>query len=72
MISSVLMMLLAEALLLNSWHLVGLFVLFFGINTVYFPLVEEKELERRFGEAYLNYKRKAPRWIPRLRPIEEE
>ncbi|MDR2506993.1 MAG: isoprenylcysteine carboxylmethyltransferase family protein [Candidatus Accumulibacter sp.] len=72
MISSVLMMLVAEALLLNSWHIVGLFVLFFGINTVYFPLAEEKELERRFGAAYLDYKRNVPRWIPRFRPFEEK
>ncbi|MBI4004438.1 MAG: isoprenylcysteine carboxylmethyltransferase family protein [Candidatus Omnitrophica bacterium] len=26
---------------------------------------EEPELERRFGEAYREYKRRVPRWIPR-------
>ena len=68
MISSVLAMLLAEALLLNSWWIAGLFFLFALLNMIYFPLFEEKELEKRFGADYLAYKRNVPRWIPRLKP----
>ncbi|GHT91023.1 RemK protein [Betaproteobacteria bacterium] len=66
MISSVLTILIAETLLLNSGWIFVWFVLFFIINTIYFPLFEEKELEKRFGESYLEYKRNVPRWIPRL------
>jgi protein-S-isoprenylcysteine O-methyltransferase Ste14 len=35
-------------------------------NLVYFPLVEEKNLEKSFGVDYLNYQCNVPRWIPRL------
>ena len=31
-------------------------------------VVEEKSLERRFGEEYLLYQKNVPRWVPRLRP----
>ncbi|MDR2396593.1 MAG: isoprenylcysteine carboxylmethyltransferase family protein [Puniceicoccales bacterium] len=66
MITSVLIMLIAESLLLGSWHIFGWFIAFFLGNTVYFPFFEEKDLEKRFGEDYLQYKRNVPRWIPRL------
>ena len=68
MITSVLVMLLAEALLLNSWWIAGLFALFALLNMIYFPLFEEKELAKRFGAGYLAYKRNVPRWIPRVTP----
>jgi protein-S-isoprenylcysteine O-methyltransferase Ste14 len=69
MITSVLILLIAEALLLNSWHLMGLFALFLGGNMLYFPFVEEKGLEKRFGQDYLAYKRAVPRWLPRITPF---
>ncbi len=68
MITSVLSISLAEALLLSSWLCLGLFVLFWAGNMIYFPLFEEKDLEKRFGESYREYKRNVPRWIPRLTP----
>ena len=68
MITSVLLVLLAEALLLRSWPIVAWMVVFFAGNAVYLPFVEEKDLERRFGNTYLAYKENVPRWIPRLRP----
>ena len=68
MITGVLSMLSAEALLLQSWPIAIWMVLFFIGNAIYFPLVEEKGLEKRFGNEYRNYKANVPRWIPRLRP----
>ena len=68
MISSVLLLLLAEALLFQSWPLAIWMLVFFTVNAVYFPWIEEKGLERRFGEDYRTYKANVPRWIPRLRP----
>jgi hypothetical protein len=67
MIGSVLMLLQAEEALLRSGLILGWFLLFLLGNALYFPLVEEKELEKRFGESYARYKRHVPRWFPRLR-----
>jgi protein-S-isoprenylcysteine O-methyltransferase Ste14 len=66
MITSVLIMLIAESLLLGSWHIFGWFIVFFLGNTIYFPFFEEKDLKKRFGKDYLQYKCNVPRWIPRL------
>ncbi len=68
MIAGALFILLGEALLFQSWP-IGIWMFFFFIaNAIYFPLVEEKGLERRFGEEYVLYGKNVPRWIPRLRP----
>jgi len=68
MITSVLLMLAGEAAFLSSWALAGWLLVFFAANALYFPLSEEKALERRFGDQYRRYKANVPRWIPRLRP----
>jgi len=68
MITGVLFLIAAEALLLGSWPLIVWMGLFFLGNAVYFPLVEEKGLEERFGQAYREYKRNVPRWLPRQQP----
>ncbi len=72
MLTSVFIVLAAEALLLNSWALLLWLFCFFAANLLYFPLVEEKALGRRFGEPYLTYKRNVPRLIPRLTPWREK
>ncbi len=68
MLSSVNVMLAAEALLFGSWYLAGWLVVFILFNTAYFIRIEEPALERRFGESYRLYKANVPRWIPRWRP----
>lgn len=68
MITSVLLTLIAEAAMFQSWAIALWMVLFFVLNSFYFPLFEEKDLEKRFGTAYLEYKSHVPRWVPRLRP----
>lgn len=68
MITGVLFMLAGEALFFGSWALAVWLLLFFIANAIYFPLSEEKGLERRFGEAYRIYKANVPRWIPKLTP----
>jgi protein-S-isoprenylcysteine O-methyltransferase Ste14 len=68
MLTGVFIMQIAESLLLNSWELAVFFAVFLACNMLYFPLVEEKGLERRFGGAYPEYKRNVPRWLPRLTP----
>jgi protein-S-isoprenylcysteine O-methyltransferase Ste14 len=68
MIAGVLLMLLAEAMLLRSWPIVIWMGIFFAGNAIYFPLVEERGLEKRFGDPYRSYKKNVPRWIPRVHP----
>lgn len=68
MLTSVILIILAEAVALSSPALFGWAVIFFLLNTVYFALSEEPELEKRFGEDYRHYKENVPRWIPMLQP----
>ena len=68
MITGVATILTGEAVLFGSWRLALWALTFIVFNHVYFLLVEEPGLERRFGESYLDYKRAVPRWIPRVRP----
>ena len=67
MIAGVLLMLGAESLFFGSWPLAGWLTVFFLGNAIYFPLVEERALERRFGDDYRRYKANVLRWIPRWR-----
>jgi protein-S-isoprenylcysteine O-methyltransferase Ste14 len=56
---------LGEVLFFKSWQLLVYTVILFAILHLYVVLVEEKELERRFGRPYQKYLRTVPRWIPR-------
>jgi len=67
MISGVILFLLGESILFNSW-LVFLWTLVFIVgNMIYFPYVEEKGLVARFGDDYREYREQVPRWIPSLK-----
>ncbi len=66
MITGVLSILTAEAILLNSIHILFWMILFFFINCIYFKLFEEKQLEKKFGDEYIKYKKNTPAWIPNL------
>ncbi len=51
----------------GSFSMLSLFTLlciFFVYN--YLANFEEKDLERMFGEEYLQYKKRVPRWFPRF------
>ena len=68
MISAVLAVLLGEALMFGSPALLVWCAAFFAANHVFFLLVEEPGLERRFGEQYREYRQQVPRWVPRRTP----
>jgi protein-S-isoprenylcysteine O-methyltransferase Ste14 len=68
MISGVFCVLLGEANVLGSRPLLYWSFVFGLLNLIYIPLLEEPGLERRFGEAYVQYKKNVPRWLPRLHP----
>jgi len=72
MITGVLLVLFAEAILLQSWPIAVWMMVFFIGNAIYFPLVEERGLEKRFGNEYRDYKNQVPCWIPRLNHWRQE
>lgn len=67
MITGVILILLGETVLLNSWPLLLWMVVFLVGNMLYLPFIEEKGLEKRFGTPYVEYAAQVPRWIPRFR-----
>ena len=68
MISGVIFVLFGEALILLSRAHLNWALLFLAINFVYIPLLEEPQLEARFGDDYREYRRHVRRFLPRLRP----
>ena len=72
MILGVLIVLLGEALALRSQNILIWAASFVVINTIYFIVYEEPDLEDRFGEEYREYKKHVSRWLPRRRPYDPE
>jgi protein-S-isoprenylcysteine O-methyltransferase Ste14 len=68
MISGVIFVLLAEALVLLSRPHAVWAAAFLVLNLIYIPLIEEPQLARRFGEPYREYCRHVRRFVPRIRP----
>jgi protein-S-isoprenylcysteine O-methyltransferase Ste14 len=66
MILGVLTVLFGEALIVRSQNILIWAVAFFVINTFYFIVYEEPNLEQRFGNEYREYKKHVSRWLPRL------
>jgi len=61
------MVLFGVGILLNSVSLIFIFTpLFILVNVIYLKTVEEKEMEKKFGQEYLKYKESVPMFIPRL------
>lgn len=63
-------LILGAALLTRSWALVLLAVLYLAQLALQLPL-EERELHERFGAPYRRYCELVPRFIPRLRPVQQ-
>jgi protein-S-isoprenylcysteine O-methyltransferase Ste14 len=68
MISGVIFMLCGLALCLRSAPHGRWAMLFILANLLYIPLLEEPQLEARFGEPYRRYRAAVPRFLPRVRP----
>jgi protein-S-isoprenylcysteine O-methyltransferase Ste14 len=68
MIVGVNLFMIAEAVLLHSFPILVWMIVFVAVNTIYFALSEEPQLQKRFDQSYTDYKRQVPRWIPRLTP----
>lgn len=61
------LVILGEAALFRSLHLVGYAVVMLLIAHIFIVLYEEPTLHRQFGDSYEQYRRNVPRWIPRFR-----
>jgi protein-S-isoprenylcysteine O-methyltransferase Ste14 len=72
MILGVFTVLLGEVLSLWSQNILIWAGAFFLINTIYFIIYEEPNLEKRFGDEYREYKKHVPRWLPRVTPYHQE
>jgi protein-S-isoprenylcysteine O-methyltransferase Ste14 len=65
MIWGVALVLLGEAALFGSLWVLAWCGVFLALNAIWFPLVEEPALRRRFGGEYAEYESNVRRWIPR-------
>jgi protein-S-isoprenylcysteine O-methyltransferase Ste14 len=68
MISGVIFILFGEALVLVSLPHAVWAVSFLVLNLIYIPLLEEPQLEQRFGDSYREYCEHVRRFIPRIQP----
>ena len=60
-------LLIGAAVFTQSFTLLVIFIpLFVLAHILYLKFVEEKELEKKFGQAYLDYKKRVPMFIPKL------
>jgi protein-S-isoprenylcysteine O-methyltransferase Ste14 len=72
MIIGVWLVLAAEAIFFQSAGITFWALFFMLANVIYYPLKEEKDLIKRFGDDYWEYRRNVPAWIPRLTPWKGE
>ena len=63
MMIGVLCILLGESILFQSFYLFIWFSVVFTLCLALIPLLEEPQLEKRFGEPYKKYKNEVPRWL---------
>jgi protein-S-isoprenylcysteine O-methyltransferase Ste14 len=64
MIMGVIIVLIGESVAVLSVIILLWAVIFFIINNLYFFIYEEPNLEKRFGDEYMEYKKNVHRWIP--------
>jgi protein-S-isoprenylcysteine O-methyltransferase Ste14 len=60
------LVLLGEVLFSGGFLVLGWFLFWSGGILVVTPLMEESELEERFGDSFRNYKKSVPRWLPKI------
>ena len=72
MILGVICLILFESIFFSSIPFLFWAVIFFIGNIVYFKFFEEKDLIKRFGNEYKNYKNKVSMLFPRFTPYNKE
>lgn len=72
MLLGLFILLLGLGVLFGSLSLIFIFTpLFILANVLYLRAVEEKEMEKKFGISYLEYKSRVPMFIPRIGGLEK-
>jgi protein-S-isoprenylcysteine O-methyltransferase Ste14 len=66
MVTSAIVMVCGAGVLLNSWSFILSGLVVPTPYLIYIKLVEEKELEARFGEEYIAYKKSTPFIVPKM------
>ncbi len=64
------LLILGLALSFQSNRFLAFFPYFVAVKTIWFKYSEEPSMERRFGQAYVQYKNNVSRWVPRLSPYQ--
>jgi len=72
MLLGVWFLLVFESILFSSMSIFFWFIVFFIVNIIYFKNFEEKELIKRFGVDYEDYKSKVSMLFPKLTPYNKE
>ena len=72
MLLGVFFLLLFESFFFTSMPIFYWFVFFIVINIIYFKNFEEKDLVKRFGEDYEDYKSRVPMFFPKLTPYNKD
>jgi protein-S-isoprenylcysteine O-methyltransferase Ste14 len=65
---SVLTAIIGQALVLGRWNLLAYAAIVWLLPALFVKFYEEPTLLRTYGEAYAEYRRNVPAWIPRLHP----
>lgn len=67
MLSSLYLIFFGAGLLWGSFSFTLIYTpVFILVNTIYIKQVEEREMELKFGQAYLDYKQRVPMYWPKL------
>lgn len=66
MIVGAILVLIAETLILSSKGIFLWLIVFYVCYSIFFLLIEEKDLINRFGDYYILYKNNVPSWFPKL------
>ena len=67
MLLGLFLLMLGLGILFGSLSLIFIFTpLFILLNVLYIKAIEEKEMEKKFSEEYLEYRKRVPMFIPRL------
>jgi len=73
MLTGIFFMLFGLGVLFSSLSLIFIFTpLFILLMVLELKFVEEKEMEKKFGEEYLEYKKRVPMFIPKLKRVKNE
>ena len=69
MMMAVWLILIGESVLFQSFYIFIWFLFFLLLCLTLVPLLEEPQLEKRFGETYKVYKNDVPRWLFKIKKM---